>query len=89
MTLTGTFTFEDGSRKAGSFEPDAASEALLAERLAGVSKPMNRGEFAAHVGRSLRTVDEWLAKGLPRIKRKGVVLIEVESAMQWLKECAA
>jgi hypothetical protein len=89
MTLTGTFIFEDGSRKAGSFEPDAASVEVLARQVAGVSRPMNREQFASHVGRSLRTVDGWLAAGMPKTKIKGVVMIEAECAMHWLKGRAA
>ena len=87
MTLTGTFTI-DGRQVAGSFEPDAASVEVLARQVAGVSKPMSRVEFAKHVGKSMATIERWLAQGMPRTKRGGVVLIDAESAMLWLKGAA-
>jgi len=66
-------------------ELDAAALTALAEHVAQTRRPMTRGQFAAHLGTSLRSVERWLSAGLPRIKPDGLVLIEPEPAMEWLR----
>ena len=67
-------------------ELDEAALTALAERVARTRRPLTRSQFAAHVGRSLRTVDGWLAAGMPRLKPgQGLVLIQPAPALEWLR----
>lgn len=80
MILRGTIC---STGEAVEFRLDPAVVANLFSR----PRSMTRQQFAAHIGKSVRTVDGYLHDGMPRIQRvrNGSIWIDPDAAIAWLK----
>lgn len=59
----------------------------VATRVREVSEFLNSNELAAITNVSRRTVDRWIAAGIPcSIRRRGVVRFNLDHARQWLAD---